>query len=185
MVNVTLANNFFSSLTVIAQGAIVLLLATFLLYRKNNEANTGLRFFSQNAVLFAFIVATISMLGSLTYSDVIGYDVCKLCWFQRILMYPQSIILLVALIKKDKHILDYDIVLSVIGVLLAAYHYLLQLGLVPSVACNVVGYSTNCASRFVMNFGYITIPLMSFTAFLLIILLSLSPKLWHLDSPKQ
>lgn len=182
MADITLTNNFFSILTIIAQASILLLAGAILLYKRKKEAGSVLRFFAQNAVLFAFIVATISTLGSLFYSEVVGFDVCKLCWFQRILMYPQSIILGLALIKKDRKILDYSIALSIFGILIALYHYLLQLGIAPSVACPIVGYSSNCASRFVMNFGYITIPMMSLTAFTLITLIGFSKRYLRPDS---
>ena len=85
-------------------------------------------------------------------------------------MYPQVILLGMAWLKKDYGIILYSLALSVIGALIAGYHYLLQIGLVPSVNCSAVGYSISCSQRFVMQFGYITIPMMSLTAFLLIII---------------
>ena len=109
------------------------------------------------------------MTGSLIYSDVIGYEPCKLCWFQRIFMYPQVFLLALALWKKDKNIIDYTALLSIFGAIIAGYHYLLQLGIAPDLSCGAVGYSVSCAQRFVMNFGYITLPLMAFTAFLMIL----------------
>ena len=61
---------------------------------------------------------------------------------------------------------------TIFGAAIAGYHYLLQLGWLPSLICEAVGYSAGCSQRFVMNFGYITLPLMSFTAFLLLIAIS-------------
>ena len=61
--------------------------------------------------------------------------------------------------------------LSIIGAVIAAYHYLLQLNIAPSLPCSAVGYSVSCSQVFVMNFGYITIPLMSLTVFSLIAML--------------
>lgn len=124
----------------------------------------------KNAILLSFIIVLAATLGSLFYSEIAGYEPCKLCWFQRILMYPQTVLIGIALFKKDKGIVDYVIALSVIGALVAGYHYLLQVGVFPEAACDVVGYSVSCAKLFVMQFGYITIPMMSFTAFLLITL---------------
>ena len=146
---------------------LVILAAAFL--RKEKV----LRFFGDNAVLFALIVALIATSGSLFYSEIAGYEPCKLCWFQRIFMYPQVLLLGLALWKKEgKQIAPYSVLLSSIGALIAGYHYLLQLDLVPSLPCSAVGYSVSCSQRFVMQFGYITIPLMAFTAFLLIIVLT-------------
>ncbi|OGH88302.1 MAG: hypothetical protein A3J93_01955 [Candidatus Magasanikbacteria bacterium RIFOXYC2_FULL_42_28] len=114
----------------------------------------------------ALVAVTIATLGSLFYSEIAGYEPCKLCWAQRIFMYPQVILLITAFAKKRAGaMLAYTLPLSVIGGLIAIYHYLLQLGVVSGVACGVVGYSVSCAQKFVLTYGYITIPLMAVTAF--------------------
>jgi disulfide bond formation protein DsbB len=84
-------------------------------------------------------------------------------------MYPQAVLLGLALWKKDKGIALYSLALSIVGSAIAGYHYLLQRGVVPELPCAAVGISESCSQRFVMTFGYITIPLMAFTAFLLLI----------------
>jgi len=86
-------------------------------------------------------------------------------------MFPQVFILGLALIKKDFSVAPYIRILSAIGAVIAGYQHLLQLGWMPSVVCNAVG-SISCAQRFVMGFGYITLPLMSFTAFIFLIVIS-------------
>lgn len=172
---VSIANLALSSLTVIAQVASVFLLVVLIFYRKGS-GNVILEFVNKRAVLFSFIVALVAMLGSLFYSEVAGFDPCKLCWLQRIFMYPQAIIFGLALLKRDRHLSDYGIVLSSVGAVIAGYHYLLQRGIAPAASCGVVGYSVSCARVFVMNFGYITIPLMAFSAFLLILLLQIVGK---------
>jgi disulfide bond formation protein DsbB len=88
-------------------------------------------------------------------------------------MYPQSILFGMALWKNDGTVRRYAITFSVIGALISGYHYLLQRGVSSSISCGAVGYSVSCAQVFVMNYGYITIPLMAFTAFGLILLLQL------------
>lgn len=165
MTLVNSANQILSVLTVVGQALILVLLA-LLFWRKKHPI---FDFFGKNALLFSFIVALTATLGSLFYSEIAGYEPCKLCWFQRILMYPQVIILGMALYKKHRDIADYGIAISAIGALVAGYHYLLQIGIVPELICSAAGYSAACSQRFVMNFGYITIPMMTFTAFLLII----------------
>jgi len=127
-------------------------------------------FIGKNALFFAFIVSFIATAGSLFYSEIAKYDPCKLCWFQRIFMYPQVLLLGIAMFKKDHKISDYIIPMSIIGGLIAAYHYLVQIELFAPPACSAVGYSVSCATKFVMSYGYITIPMMSLTAFILIIL---------------
>lgn len=128
-----------------------------------------MRIIRKHGLAFAFTVSSVSVLGSLSYSDILGYEPCKLCWFQRIFMYPQVIILGMALYTKDRSASLYGIVLSMIGLPIAWLHYLVQLGYLKS-GCSTVGYSVSCAKVFTMNLGYITIPLMAFTAFLMNIL---------------
>lgn len=161
---------FLSILTVIAQVQIILLLVLIYLNRKKKS-----EFFKKLVKwvdINTFTIAIASLLGSLYYSEIAGFEPCKYCWYQRILMYPLVVILFVALKNKYKDVSKYVLPLSGMGALLAAFHYLTQLGLLPS-SCVVVGYSAGCAKVFVMTFGYITIPMMAFTAFLLIFILQL------------
>jgi disulfide bond formation protein DsbB len=130
---------------------------------------------AKNAIWMSFVIALISTLGSLFYSEIAGYEPCKLCWYQRILMYPLVIILGIAWKRNDKKIVDYALALSGLGAIIAGYHYYLQLGGKSVLPCSAVGYSVSCSQRFVMSFGYITIPMMALTSFLLIFLL-----LWRL-----
>lgn len=162
---VSTVNQALALLTIAGQIILAVLIVSLVIKR-----DQPLKFFTKNALAFSFIVALTATLGSLFYSEIAGYEPCKLCWFQRIFMYPQTILLGLAWLKKDYGIALYSIVLSAIGVLITAYHYLLQIGLVPSVNCSVVGYSVSCSQRFVMQFGYITIPMMSLTVFSLIII---------------
>ncbi len=166
MTAVNLANQILSLLTVLGQ---LIILAAVLEYLLNKNF---LNPFRQKALGLAFLVALAAMSGSLFYSEIAGFDPCKLCWYQRILMYPQVLLLGLALWKREgKQIAPYSIFLSSVGALIAGYHYLLQLDLVPSLPCSAVGYSVSCSQRFVLQFGYITIPMMSLTVFLLIIFL--------------
>lgn len=135
---------------------------------------------AKNAIRMSFVIALISTLGSLFYSEIAGYEPCKLCWYQRILMYPLVIILGIAWKRNDKKIVDYALPLSGLGAIIAGYHYYLQLGGNSILPCSAIGYSVSCSQRFVMSFGYITIPMMALTAFLLITLL-----LWSLKEVKS
>lgn len=155
-------------LTVVAQIGIAIGFVAYLL-PKNAVAQKGIAVVAQYAFPIAFGVATLATLGSLYYSEIAGYNPCKFCWFQRIFMYPQVLLLGIAWWRKDGWMSLYSVVLSGIGALVAFYHYLLQLGVAPEVPCSAVGISEACSQQFVMELGYITIPLMSLTAFLVIL----------------
>jgi len=158
-----LINSSLSYLTLLGQIILLVVLVMFL-----NKKN--LSFLKKNVILFAFIVALIATTGSLFYSEILGYTPCKLCWLQRIFMYPLVLLFGISLFKKDNNIIPYGLGMSLVGAIIAIYHYLLQIGFVSGMSCGVVGHSAECSKRFVMDLGYITIPMMAFTAFLLIFL---------------
>ena len=119
-------------------------------------------------MLLAFIVAIISTVGSLFYSQIAGYAPCELCWYQRIFMYPQVVLLGIALWRKDRNIIDYSIALSLVGFFIALYQNYINYGGV-SAYCQILGMGVSCTKRYTYEFGYITIPMMALTAFVLVI----------------
>lgn len=163
MITTAQATNILSLLTIVGQ-----ILAVAIVFALLIKARKVLKFIAKHALLGVFAVSLSALLGSLFYSDIAGYEPCKLCWYQRVLMYPQALLYGLAILKKDKKIADYGILLSIVGAVIAGYHYLLQIGFLPSVSCGVVGYSVSCSQRFVLQYGYITIPMMALSAFLLI-----------------
>lgn len=181
MVSAEIPNLIFSILTIIGQIIIVITLVVLLVSWKRKKSHKLLDFLNKHAFLFAFIVALISLIGSLTYSEVVGFEPCKLCWFQRILIYPQVAILGMALLKRHKEAKNYVVklvmVLLALNAIIAAYHYLLQRGIFTAASCSIVGYSVSCSQIFVLQFGYITIPMMSLTASLMILVFMLGIRL--------
>lgn len=171
---IDLTKNFILAIVVLAQ-ALIILYAIALVIRKKNPESKFVNILSENGFLLAFLVSLAATLGSLFYSDIVGYEPCKFCWFERIFMYPQVLLLGLALWRKEYWMKFYSIVLSTIGALLSLNHYILQATGTSIIPCSAVGYSASCSKVFVMNLGYITIPLMCFTAFVLIIL---SLSLW-------
>lgn len=153
-------------LTLFSHILVVFILAAYVFWDKRKI----LAFIRKYALQSSFSVALIATLGSLFYSDVAGFEPCLLCWYQRIFMYPQTVLFGMAITKRDKKIADYGIALSAIGGVIALYHVLLQRNLLPNIACDAVGYSVSCSKEFITAFGYITIPVMSVTAFGLILI---------------
>ena len=89
-------------------------------------------------------------------------------------MYPLVILLGLALIKKEDKIIDYSLALSVVGFVISVYHNFIYFQGLHSVVCTS---AESCATPYVTEFGYITIPVMAMTAFAMIILI-LSIKRW-------
>lgn len=114
---------------------------------------------------FAWVVALVATLGSLYYSEVRLFLPCELCWYQRIFMYPQAVLLGIALWRQDFSVWPYSLALSLIGGSFSSLHLLQQnfpdlftLACKPPVPCSV---------EYIPQFP---IPLQALIAFLLIAL---------------
>lgn len=119
-------------------------------------------------------VALSAMLGSLYFSEVAAFVPCKLCWYQRILMYPLTLITLVGILNNDKKLPAYILPFSITGMGISTYHYLIQLGLFGHPAGCAVGIP--CNVRYVNYFGFVTIPFLALTAFILITVIMFAVK---------
>lgn len=126
-------------------------------------------FLSKNILYIAFAQALIATLGSLYFSEIKHFAPCVLCWYQRIFMYPLVFILAVGIVQKDKKIYQYVMPLSIIGLIIAFYHVLLQKGIIPEVLAPCT-QTVPCVTKFSGYFGFITIPVMAFAAFFVITL---------------
>jgi disulfide bond formation protein DsbB len=171
--------NLFSFLTVMGNLLIILLLSlNFFASKlvKYRFPKKLLSIISHNSLTFSLTIAVLATLGSLFFSEFAKYEPCKLCWFQRIFMYPQTILLAIATAREDKNITSYLLPLNLIGMVIAAYHYYIQINPNPYLPCSAVGYSQNCSQTLVLHFGYVTIPMMSFTAFAMITLFLFSKR---------
>lgn len=119
-----------------------------------------------------WILATVAVLGSLFFSEVMGLQPCVLCWYQRIFIYPLAVIFLVALFPLDKRVVRYALPLAVIGLGFAVYHYLLYSGYIPE-DLQPCSQGVSCAEINLELFGLITIPMLSIWAYSAIIALLL------------
>jgi len=116
-------------------------------------------------VFAAWLVATVATLGALFMSEVMGFAPCVLCWWQRIFMFPLVLMLALGLFPFDAKVLRYAMPLAFIGLGVAAFHVLLTMGIIPEamapcrqgIPCNVIQIEW---------LGFLTIPLLSFLAFL-------------------
>lgn len=110
-----------------------------------------------------------AVIGSLIYSEIVGFPACDLCWYQRLFLYPQAIIVLFAMRRKDKGVIDYLVPLSIIGAILASYQSLVQWGFTIGSVLDCTATDGACARVYVNEYSYITIPFMSFSVFVYII----------------
>lgn len=120
------------------------------------------------ALPLAFVAPTVAMLGSLYYSEVVGYDPCRLCWVQRYFMYPSSILLGLALILKRPVLAWSAFGLSVLGAGVSIYHRAEQQW--PDWFSDTCDPTNPCSGRWVETWGFVTIPTMAFAAFALVLI---------------
>lgn len=149
---------------------LVAVLVAYKLNPKQKNMKKITTFISENYVTGVFLVSAVATVGSLSFSEVASFAPCKLCWFQRIAMYPITLISFVSLIKNDTGVKKYILPLSIIGLLVAGYHILVQT-FPQALECS--DEVAKCSAVEFAQFGFITIPVMAFSAFLIIILLSL------------
>lgn len=124
--------------------------------------------FSRYSLYFAWLTVLTATLISLYFSAIQGMYVCELCWYQRICLYPLVIILGIATYREDKNIVRYVMPLTIIGFLFSLYQYLEQM--VPGFSSiSFCGSSNECAQINWSLWGFITLPLLSMIANLIII----------------
>ncbi|MDD5367075.1 MAG: disulfide bond formation protein B [Gallionellaceae bacterium] len=118
----------------------------------------------------AWLIAAISVLGALFFSEVMKLAPCELCWWQRIFMFPLVLILPLGLFPFDPRVVRYALPLALMGWAFALFHWLLVLGVIPeSIRPCVRGVP--CSEVTFEWLGFINIPLLSVLAFSAIIAL--------------
>jgi disulfide bond formation protein DsbB len=115
----------------------------------------------------AFVVAAIATGGSLFLSEVAGFVPCELCWYQRICMYPLSLLTLFAAYHGDYRFARYLLPFPVVGAGVSIYHLLVENHVIATPAACQVG--AGCTVKWINYFGYMTIPTLALTAFVLLI----------------
>ena len=127
---------------------------------------------NRNSLYIALLAAWIAMCGSLYFSEIKGYVPCTLCWYQRILMYPLTVVLAVGLLRRDWHLPYYVLPLSLLGLGTSTYHYLLEKTdiFAGSSACR---QGVSCTTQWINWFGFVTIPFLALIAFLIISIMAI------------
>jgi disulfide bond formation protein DsbB len=118
----------------------------------------------------AFVVAAIATGGSLFFSETAHFVPCELCWFQRICMYPLSITTLVLALRGDHRAARYLLPLPIVGAGVSVYHLLVENGVVKQAKACLISAPGGCATKWINEFGYMTIPTLALTAFVLLII---------------
>ncbi len=133
-------------------------------------------FLRMNFLYISWIISLTATLGSLFFSEVMDFEPCRLCWYQRILMYPLVLIFFIGVFDCVKNAFKYSKPFILLGIALSFYHLLIQWGVVPeSLSPCVQGIS--CSAYYIKWLGFITIPLLSFSSFTLLLLFQILGKI--------
>ena len=160
---------FFALLAIAANGATVALVVIGLIGSRKDDS--PFEFLRGTTMWLTGIVALGATLGSLYLSEIVHLIPCKLCWYQRIAMYPIALVALLAAWRKDAQARLYITAFAVIGSGVAIWHRAMQQWpTLDSGACAAVG--PPCSAPYIKEFGFITIPYMALSAFLLILALT-------------
>lgn len=126
------------------------------------------------AYQLAFISALMATMASLFLSEVLHFQPCILCWYQRIAMYPQAVLLYVAQLRNERVLTPYLIVMNLVGGVIALYHYSLHVlprTMLPILPCAKQYAGVPCDKGYDFYFGFMTFPLMAWAVFMVIIML--------------
>ncbi|MFN8038495.1 MAG: disulfide oxidoreductase [Acidimicrobiales bacterium] len=169
--DVETASLFFALLSLVALAGVVGLAVIGLVsWRSGGTRLVGLRDdLGRVALWLAAAVALTCTLGSLYFSEIAKFTPCKLCWYQRIAMYPLVLLLGIAAVRRDRGIRVYGLALAAIGACVSTYHTWLQA--FPTSSSSFCTVDAPCTERHVWELGFVSIPFMALAGFLLIIAL--------------
>jgi disulfide bond formation protein DsbB len=171
-----------AALAVVVQAALAALLLLALAAAVSERARGWLR--ELRATLagvelwVAWGVAAVATAGSLFFSEYSDFVPCRLCWFQRIAMYPLAVLLLIAAIRRDRRGgALYALPFPIVGAAVAIYHvYIERNPEAESASCKV---SAPCSLKWIEELGYVTLPVLALTAFAAILSLLLMARTRH------
>jgi disulfide bond formation protein DsbB len=161
---------FFSLLAVVANVVVIAIVAGMLVGRGDRLRDV----LGASALPGAFVVALFATVGSLYFSEVAHLEPCRLCWYQRIAMYPLVVILGIAAWRRDAAVRRYVAPLAIIGAAISTYHVALEW--FPALDTGACSASVPCTVVWFRQLGFISLPYLALSAFLLILALVWLPR---------
>jgi disulfide bond formation protein DsbB len=165
-----------AAIAVVLQAILTILLLLALASLFSPRARHALRearelLFGKELVV-AGVIALIATVGSLYYSEIADFVPCRLCWYQRIAMYPLAALLPLAALRRDvRGGAIYALPLCLVGIGVAAYHVYIEHNPEAETAGCKIG--APCSVKWIEELGYITLPVLAITAFASIVALAL------------
>lgn len=130
-------------------------------------ANAADRVDTNWALLFVgWLFVMGAVLGSLFFSEIMELPPCTLCWYQRIFMFPLPIVMFMGLFPFDAKVIRYSLPLAIGGWIVALYHVLLHVGIIPE-SVSPCSQGVSCSTQY-LDLGFVSIPLLSLIAFTMV-----------------
>ncbi len=156
-----------------------LVLISLLGYMMNQQVRRKIQSISYFHIVkligFLTITATIAVM---VYQLHYELEVCELCWWQRIFIFPIDIVVLVSLYHKTRTNHVIIAILALFGTFFAGYHYYYHfrgwvLGEAVSLPCSVGWLLPACTdNNGILQFGFLTIPGMALILLVTVLWLS-------------
>ncbi len=165
---------FFSWLALLALAVLAAGLIVFVggsrVARLRSARRSVRRGLAEQGLALTGLVAVVATAGSLYLSEGAHLVPCRLCWFQRIAMYPLAVMLAIAAVRRDWSVRPYAITLAASGLVISTWHYLIEW--FPSLE----GVGGRCdptnpcsALPLARRYGFVSIPFMAGVAFVAVI----------------
>lgn len=123
-----------------------------------------------NLLYGAWLIAIVSVVGSMFFSQVMNLPPCSLCWYQRIFIFPLAVTLAAGFLQKDAKAFWYSFPLALGGWVISLYHNLLYYKVIPK-PITPCSSGVSCTDKQLEILGFISIPLMAFVSLTLILIL--------------
>jgi disulfide bond formation protein DsbB len=132
---------------------------------------------SDNRLQLLFLFSLGGTVGSILLSLYFKLEPCELCWYQRVFLFCTPVITFIALLKKEKTAHIYIFWLSLMGLCVSIYHSLLQskIFVADTLFCNP-GSTIDCSIPAFTYYGFVTVPVIAFAMFLLLVVVSYDSK---------
>lgn len=138
----------------------------------------GRALLSAHRRVLAATIPGVAMLGSLWLSEVVGFVPCRLCWWQRFVMYPLAFVLPPLVVAaRPRAAALVGVPAALVGGAISSWHLVVQARPALGGACSV---DVPCNVAYVRELGFLTIPGMALLGFVAIAAL-LAPDLARRD----
>ncbi|HSX11252.1 MAG TPA: disulfide bond formation protein B, partial [Chlamydiales bacterium] len=111
----------------------------------------------EHSLYFAWVISLAGLAISLFFGEVLHLEPCRLCWYQRVAIFPLALFLGIAAYKHDRNLALYSLPLVAFGGVFAFYQVLIQY--LPALHIHsLCGSADHCTLPIFYLFGVVSFP---------------------------